>query len=581
MVARDGRRDRGPWHNGAAARSAAPLANAGALTTHSLRPPPKASLRTMGADVVLLVALIAATGAGSLLLGQDVNWDLQNYHYYNPWAWWHGRIFTQDVAAAQIQTYHNPLLDLPFYGMVTAEWAPCVIAFVLAIPAAIAAFFLCKLLLLMFGDLPRAQRMVAVASSLAVGVTSAMAIGALGATMNDWPLAALLMFALWLIARELKRAEAGPIPMGTLLLAGVIVGLASGAKLTAATFAVGLCGALLGRGPYTWLAFRARFAEAFWFGLGVIVGTAIALGPWAYALWIHFDNPIFPYGNQWFRSPWWEPRAITAEFRSANFGPRSLAEWWVFPFELLSPPGFFVAEVLYRDARFPLTWALALLAAVVWLARRLRQKATQSLASGVDAVWRVVVLFVIISFVLWTAQHSIYRYLLTLDLLTGALIVALLRKLFRPRFAIAAAVLAAVTLIATTRFANWGRIDFGDRWFEVKGQMPLVEPNAVVLITTGEAVSYFIPLLPPSSRYVGALNTIVNAAHRTKLAETVRTIVRDHPGPLYQLTSPPTEGKEVVTMHRLARTTACAVIITNMPTSPLELCRLVRMPESP
>ena len=176
----------------------------------------------MGADVVLLVALIAAAGAGSLLLGQDVNWDLQNYHYYNPWAWWHGRVFTKDLAAAQIQTFLNPLLDLPFYWMVTAEWAPRVIAFVMAIPAAIAAFFLCKLLLLMFGDLPRAQRMVAVASSLAIGVTSAMAIGELGSTMNEWPLAALLMLALWLIGRALKRAEVSPLPMGTLLLAGVI-----------------------------------------------------------------------------------------------------------------------------------------------------------------------------------------------------------------------------------------------------------------------------------------------------------------------------------------------------------------------
>lgn len=560
-----------------ATQSVPPLPNASALTTHSRRAPPEASSGTIGADVVLLVALIAAAGAGSLLLGQDANWDLQNYHYYNPWAWWHHRIFTRDLAAAQIQTFHNPVLDLPFYGMVTAEWAPRIIAVVLAIPAAIAAFFLCKLLLLMFGDLPRAQRMVAVASSLAIGVTSAMAIGALGNTMNEWSLTALLMLALWLIARELKRAEGGPIPMSTLLIAGVIVGLASGAKLTAATFAVGLCGALLARGPYTWPAFRARFAQASWFAVGVIVGTAIALGPWAYALWIHFDNPVFPYGNQWIRSPWWESRPIPMR----SYGPRSLAEWWMFPFQLLNPPVFFVAEVPYRDARFPLTWALTLLAAVVWIARRLRRKTVQSVASGVDAVWRFVVLFVIISFVLWTAQHSIYRYLLTLDLLTGALIVGLLRKLCRPRFAVAAAALTAVMLIATTRFANWGRIDFGDQWFEVKVPMPLVQPNALVLITTGEAVSYFIPLLPASSRYLGASNTIVDPSHHTKLADTVRTIVRDHPGPLYQLTYPLTVGTEVLAIHRLARTTACAVIITNMPTSPLELCRLVRMPGSP
>src|SRR2546428_13213325 len=387
------------------------------------------------------------------------------------------------------------------------------------------------------------------------------------------------MLSLWLIARGEKRAGPGSIPMRTLLLTGVIVGLASGAKLTAATFAVGLCGALLVRGPYTWPAFRVRFADAAWFALGVIVGTAIALGPWAYALWMHFDSPIFPFGNQWIRSPWWESRPIP--MRSATFGPKGPAEWWVFAFRLLSPPGFYVAEVLYRDARFPLMWALALLAAVAWLARRLRRKATQSVASGIGAAWRVVVLFVIISFVLWTAQHSIYRYLLTLDLLTGALIVGLLGKLCPPRFAIAAAVLGAVMLIATTRFANWGRIDFGDRWFEVKAQLPRVEPNAAVLITTGEAVSYVIPMLPASSRYLGGLNTIVNPwGPRTKLLDTVRTIVRDHSGPLYQLTYPP-EGKEVLAAYGLARTTDCSVIITNMPTSPIELGRLVRLPSSP
>jgi hypothetical protein len=548
------------------------------LTTHSLRAPPKPSLRTVGGDVVLLVALIAAAGAGSLLLGQDANWDLQNYHYYNPWAWWHGRIFTKDLAAAQIQTFLNPVLDLPFYWMVTADWAPRVIAFVMAIPAGIAAFFLYKLLLLMFRDLPRQGRMVAVASSLAIGVTSAMAIGELGSTMNEWPVAALLMLAVWLLARELKRAEVSPLPMGTLLLAGTIVGLASGAKLTAATFAVGLCAALLARGPYTWLAFRARFADALWFGLGVIVGTTITLGPWAYALWIHFDNPIFPFGNQWIRSPWWEPRAITATFSSANFGPRSLAEGLVFPFELLSPPPLFVGWELYRDARFPVTWALALIATFVWLARRLRRTATQYVASESDAAWRVVVLFVIISFVLWTKQHSIYRYLVPLDLLTGALIVGLLWKLCPPRFFIATATLVAVTLIATTRFANWGRIDFDDRWFKAV-QIPPVETNAVVLITSGDAVSYIIPMLPASARYLGAMNSIVNPSHPTKLVDTVHTIVREHPGPLYQLTyRQSTEWNEALAIYGLVRTTACDLIVTNMPTSPLEQCRLVRVP---
>jgi hypothetical protein len=38
-----------------------------------------------------LALFIAAAGAVSLWLRQDANWDLQNYHYYTPWAWAHGR----------------------------------------------------------------------------------------------------------------------------------------------------------------------------------------------------------------------------------------------------------------------------------------------------------------------------------------------------------------------------------------------------------------------------------------------------------------------------------------------------------
>src|SRR2546423_386304 len=97
----------------------------------------------------------------------------------------------------------------------------------------------------------------------------------------------------------------------------------------------------------------------------------------------------------------------------------------------------------------------------------LRPTASQGVASRTDAVWRVVVLFVLISFLLWTAQHSIYRYLVPLDLLTGALIVGFLRKLCPPRFAIALAALVAVALISTTRLVHLGRIDLDDRWVQV------------------------------------------------------------------------------------------------------------------
>jgi hypothetical protein len=511
-------------------------------------------------DALVLLALVLAAGAGSSLLGQDANWDMQNYHYYNPWAWWNGRLFDWDIAAAQVQTYHNPLADLPFFAMVSALWPPRVIAFALSIPTALAGFFVYKLAGNVFCAWPPTERRVAVACAVVLGTTSAMGLGALANTMNEWPLAALVVFALWWLVRA--QDSNGAIARPALVVAGLAVGVATAAKLTAAPFAVALGIAVLVRGR------GLRAGDAAWFALGATCGFGLAYGPWGYTLWTHFRNPVFPYANQWFASPWWEAAPVPGR----TFGPRSVAQFVVFPFALGEPPLFLVAETAYRDGRLPLVWALALVAALAWAWRRMRTGGPPATANH---ALRVVGSFCAAAFVLWTLAFSIYRYLLPLDALAGVLIAALVMALVPRRIAAGTLVACTIVLVVTTRMADWGRVPFGDRWFEVRA-MPIVEPDGLVLITTGEAVSYYIPMLPPSSRYVGALNTLVKPYQASLLAQEVDRVIRNHKGEFYQLTYPLTEGWETVEMHGLRRTSACAVIPTNMPTSPLEFCRLVR-----
>ena len=95
----------------------------------------------MSQAMLLLAAAIVAGAVSVLVLGQDANWDLQNYHFYNAWAYVHDRL-GWDLAPAQLQTFHNPLVDLPFYAMVAADWPPRWISFALALPAGIGAFFI-------------------------------------------------------------------------------------------------------------------------------------------------------------------------------------------------------------------------------------------------------------------------------------------------------------------------------------------------------------------------------------------------------------------------------------------------------
>ncbi|MDX2143238.1 MAG: hypothetical protein SFV19_07780, partial [Rhodospirillaceae bacterium] len=70
-----------------------------------------------------------AFGMLSLALGQDANWDLKNYHWYNPYAFLTER-WAQDIAPAHVPTFYNPTLDVPF--ALLAE----------AVPARVAGFVL-------------------------------------------------------------------------------------------------------------------------------------------------------------------------------------------------------------------------------------------------------------------------------------------------------------------------------------------------------------------------------------------------------------------------------------------------------
>ncbi len=158
-------------------------------------------------DAALLALCIAVAGIASLAKGQDANWDLQNYHFYNPWAVLDGRIFSRDIVAAQLQTFHNPALDFVFYGMVAAGWPPRLIAFVLAVPAGVAAFFLGKIVLVLFPGPASATRATLRIAAFAIGVTGAIGLGVLGTTMNEWPIAALTIAAIFVLTRALVASE--------------------------------------------------------------------------------------------------------------------------------------------------------------------------------------------------------------------------------------------------------------------------------------------------------------------------------------------------------------------------------------
>jgi hypothetical protein len=132
---------------------------------------------------IFATCLIAA-GLVSIALGKDANWDLRNYHWYNAWALLNGRL-GYDVAPAQLQTFHNPLADLPFFFLVQGLEDPRPIAFAMGAWVAVAAFFLLRILTLLFPfDRDRANGALWVTAAALIGLSGVAGLAAWGATFK-------------------------------------------------------------------------------------------------------------------------------------------------------------------------------------------------------------------------------------------------------------------------------------------------------------------------------------------------------------------------------------------------------------
>ena len=513
--------------------------------------------------------MLLAGAASVLLLRQDVNWDLQNYHFYNGWAFVHGRL-GWDLAPAQIQTFHNPLLDLPFYRMVAADWPPRLISFAIALPAGVGAFFLAKILLLLFRDLPGRQRWGYPILAFAVGVTASGPVSLLGSTMNDWPGTALVMVALWLL---LQRGERDSTYWYAVAAAGIIVGIASGLKLTTATYAVGLSVALLAQPPI--LARGLRDAVAF--GVAVVAGLLLSSGAWMWTLYTRFESPLFPYFNDIFRSPWWDATRLV----DPRFGPRTLWGWLTFPLPLFKFSAGYVTELFFRDWRLPLIYLALIGALVAWLLRRVRHRTPPQAVTGHSTEkWRLVLVFWGASFVVWARMHAVYRYIMPLELLSGALLIYALGLSVPRRWLPTAAAITAALAMITVRYPDWGRIDYGEHYFVVT--VPPVAPHAAILLLSDQAMAFLLPFFPPDGRFLGADNSFNNPRYQNHLEEEMARTVREHTGPLYSLTTPAGYGSTALSAHRLRRMSgACASIVSNMSLAPFELCLLERIKSVP
>lgn len=480
----------------------------------------------------LLLWLLPPLGFGllAIYLGQDANWDLRNYHFYNAYAFLHGRLGF-DIAPAQTPTYYNPLLHVPFYYLVS-YLPPRAVGFVLGAIQGLNLPILYRIARPLIGDArPRRAAVIALAIAL-LGSVGAANISEIGTVFGDNIISLGVLAALWLLLSQRHqlggaRARAVMIAAGAGLLAGLAVGL----KQPTAVYGLGLGAALFALN----LSWPRRLLLVCAFGGGGLIGLACTGGYWLYQMWSHYGNPLFPYFNSVFHSP----MASLADYRDTRFLPQGWREWWFFPWVFAFNPTQ-TAESGFRDLRIPLLYGLLLMLLLQRLLtwRLPRNSPATAPAAMIDTTpARVLLVFGLVSYLAWLKLFAIYRYLLPIELLAPLGIWLAVIYLWRDSVkALYMAGLCAALLLVTLTPMNWGRVDWSDDYFGVTPP-PIADPAHTFILMAGhEPTAYIIPFFPPEIRflriesYFTGPSALLNGSDRL-----MQTLVADHRGPLYVL----------------------------------------------
>jgi len=460
----------------------------------------------------LMLAVPLAFGALSMLHGQDANWDLYNYHLYNPYAFLNDKLDI-DLAPAGAQSYFNPALDVLHFLLLTGPWPP-LSGWVLGIVHGLHFALLYGIARAVLPDLPAADAtrvpvLLALAGSLSANLLAAVGNGMGDATTSIFELAALLMLA----------SRAGQLPawapsLGAALLgAGFVSGLGAGLKLTNVVYATALCLALLAYGGRV----QARLRNALLFGIGAACGLAVTGGFWLLEMWTRFGNPLFPQFGGLF------PSALAQSIDSLDrrWLPGGVLEAIAWPFILSFDPGRVSELRVYQPG-----WALCYVAALGWAALRLRPTWRDRLRGGWSPAASFLLLFVLIAFAIWMALFSIYRYLVSVEtLLPLVLWVLLCRILPYERARTWAKRLIAVCVAASLLllFRTWGHVEWTNPPFRIDVPADLDAARDTIVVAEQPmawlgvgyppqtAIASVLSSFPESPRYARRLRELIQA----------------------------------------------------------------------
>ena len=442
------------------------------------------------------VAMLLCALATALYLGQDMNWDMLNYHVYAGYSAVEGRLAI-DYFAAGTQSYLNPYSHVPLYLMLKHSFAPQAVVAALALVHALTLLLVYETAIVLNRRANGEVAWIAVGMAVLFAFFNPLFLLELGNTFNEISTGVLVIAGWYILVSRFYRLRTAPIA-----LAGLLIGIAVALKLSNMLFSVTALPLLIMALP----RWKARLHAIGIFALSGLAGAVLAGGWWAWQLWEMFGNPFFPLFNNIFHSP-----AMTdAALKHYRFIPDTLGDFLFRPFEMAVPRETIHAEGVAPDLRYA---ALLLLLALITL-KYLSSRASVSKWAARDPFppfqgQRVLValgLALALAWVAWLASSGNSRYFLPMGSIAAVLLASLIVRFSeRWRYLAYGALTLALVQAGTVVWASdlrWTPVDWGNNWFELDIPEPLRHQPFLYLHTSPQSASFLLPFLAPGSSMI-------------------------------------------------------------------------------
>ena len=431
----------------------------------------------------------------SYYAGKDLNWDLQNYHYYLGAYLAQGRDGL-DFFPASVQSYLNPLPHLPFYWLNRLGLPALVVGSVLAVSAVFNLMAIRRIAALVM-PMTFGNRAFFVEGAVALSALSPIFLAEVGTSYVDVLVSIPCLYAVYFLL-----AQTGLPRWHYVWAAGFLLGLAVGLKPTTVLFAAIAC-----------LCFLVNELIRNWRnGLNAMLvlivsgfaGLLLTEGWWAWHLYGQYGNPVFPLLNDVFQSDWFPHLPLA----NARFACRSWHCVFEFPLDVLNARLHTYAEIHAPDGRF-------ILGLIFLPCFALRTAKLALVTNSINTDWsrcgNMLTAIVWLNVVMWLWSSANARYAMPMLLLFGPLLVYLLCQSGLPTKAVPYALLVFILAQGVLTFIGSDRrfnpAPWGGRWVELRlpnGQTDLPR-DALFLSLNNQSVSVLVDKLGPNSRFINLI----------------------------------------------------------------------------